>query len=83
MSERHIYCKRRNMGTLNFRNIYQSAYHILTNGSIVLYEGRNSFSLTRGQFCEKKNQPCVKKSFLAEKFISGSLLQLIPFIVVF
>lgn len=70
------------MGTLNFRNIYQSAYGILTNGSIVLYEGRNSFPSHEDSFVNK-DQPCVKKSFLAEKFISGSLLQLIPFIVVF
>lgn len=51
------------MGTLNFRNIYQSAYYILTNGSIVLYEGRNSFSLTRGQFCEKKINLVLKNHF--------------------
>lgn len=42
-------------------------------GSIVLYEGQNSFALTQGQFCEK-DPPCIKKKpFLANKFNCASL----------
>lgn len=73
MSKNFMHCKRGHLG--NFCSIYQRAYGFEKKkpGSIVLYEGQNSFALTQGQFCEK-DPPCIKKKpFLANKFNCASL----------
>lgn len=64
MSESHIYYKCRNMGKINFRNIYVRTYRFWINGFKALYEGHNSFPLIQGQFC-------VKRSTLYQKNIFG------------
>lgn len=75
VSEPHMYRKRRNMGKLNFRKIYQSAYDFKKRFHSTLCMNEILVLLPRRESFVQKDPSCIiRKPILAKKLNSTIFL---------